>query len=111
MNWTVRYYKTARGAYPVVEFMHKQDKSTRAKYDRMIDLVVNNGPELGMPHTRRLADGIYELRLRGKNEVRVFYFIFSTGRDVVMLHAFNKRTQKLPSKELDIARNRQKSLT
>lgn len=59
-----------------------------------------------MPHTRQMGDGLYELRVRGKQEVRIFY-IFAKGSTIYLLHAFQKKTQTTPKKELETARQRQ----
>lgn len=45
-------------------------------------------------------------RVRGKQEVRVFY-TFAVGKRINLLHAFVKKTKTTPKKELDIARQRQ----
>jgi phage-related protein len=62
-----------------------------------------------MPHTRILGSGLYELRVRGQQEVRVFY-IFTKGSTSYLLHAFQKKTQETPKKELNIARQRQSEI-
>jgi phage-related protein len=68
------------------------------------------GPNLGMPHTRSLKGGLFELRLKSTEGIgRVFYFTLS-GREIKMLHCFVKKTQKTPGKELRIARKRMKEM-
>lgn len=111
MNWAVKRYVTARGEKIVDDFVKYQDKSTQSKILRAIRLVTIYGPDLGLPHTRHLGDKLYELRIRGKNEVRIFFVAIVDQKTVVLLHAFKKRTQKLPKKELALARARQKTLT
>ena len=68
------------------------------------------GPDLGMPHTRAMGRGLFELRLRASEGIsRVFYGVVS-GQRIVMLHVFIKKTQKTPVRELEIARKRMKEL-
>jgi len=110
-KYKVADYKTVRGTLPVREFVEKQGKATRSKVDRFVIMLRIYGPDLGMPYARYLGKGLYELRVRGKNEVRVFYIALATKDTVMLLHAFNKRTQKLPARELATARRRQKELT
>lgn len=111
-NYQVVFYKDNRGKQPVQEFINAQDSSSRSKFAKLFRLLQIYGPELMMPYARYLSGGMYELRLRGKNEVRVFYVWISGNRGrIVLLHAFKKRTQKLPERELEIARTRQKGLT
>ena len=68
------------------------------------------GPDLGMPHTRPMRRGLFELRLRASEGIgRVFYCVVS-GRRIVMLHQFIKTSRKTPGRELEIARRRMREL-
>jgi phage-related protein len=67
-----------------------------------------HGPDLGMPHTRAIGDGLFELRLKAaEGIVRVLYCTMA-GRKIVMLHQFIKKTDKTPPRELETARRRMK---
>lgn len=109
-NWTVQFYSKPRSDKPVQIFIESQDKPTYAKIMRLLGLLKIHGPNLGMPYSKYLRDGLYELRIRGKNEVRIFY-IFQIEKTIYLLHAFKKRAQKTPPKELKIAMDRKKELT
>jgi phage-related protein len=106
MAWEIETYKTQSGQEVVEDFIFKMQPSTQGKLTRLLDLLENFGPELSMPHTRQMGNSLYELRVRGKQEVRVFY-IFAKGSTIYLLHAFQKKSQATPKKELDIARQRQ----
>jgi len=68
------------------------------------------GPDLGMPHTRAMGSGLFELRLKGmEGTARVFYCTLSKRR-IVMLHLFIKKSQKTPLKELAVALRRMKEV-
>ncbi|MBI2008905.1 type II toxin-antitoxin system RelE/ParE family toxin [Candidatus Saccharibacteria bacterium] len=111
-RYQVIFYKDSRGRQLVQEFINAQDTSTRSKFAKLFNLLQIYGPELMMPYAKYLKDGMYELRLRGKNEVRIFYiWISGNQQKVVLLHAFKKQSQKIPAKELAVARTRQKELT
>ena len=62
-----------------------------------------------MPHSKQLAKGLYELRVRGKEEVRILYCF--KKKDIYLLHGFKKQTQKTPGKEIEIALKRIEMLT
>ncbi len=111
MNFQVSYYQNNRGDKLVEKFILLQDETTKSKFARFVDLLEIRGPDLGMPHARNLGSGLYELRIRGKTEVRIFYIAMYDPHTVFLLHGFKKKTQKLPAKELVIARMRQKELT
>jgi phage-related protein len=69
------------------------------------------GPDFGMPHTRAMGHGLFELRLKAaEGAARVFYCTI-VDRQIVMLHQFVKKTERTPAKELAIARRRMKELT
>jgi phage-related protein len=81
-----------------------------ADYARLAELLMEHGPSLRLPHSRAFGDGLFELRPRGKSGIGRAFYCFLLGRRVVILHAFIKKTQQTPDKELKIARNRLKEL-
>lgn len=85
----------------VEKFLNSLDKETAAKTAKTIDLLEKFGNELRMPHSKKVAEKIFELRIVGKPEVRILY-AFHTGA-AFLLHGFVKKTQKLPPKNLSMA--------
>ena len=84
--------------------------SIRAKYAGYTERMRRFGPNLGMPHTRAMGDGLFELRIKGVEGIaRVFYCV-TVERRIVMLHSFIKKTQAAPVRELDIARRHKKEI-
>ena len=69
------------------------------------------GPDLGMPHTRAMGQGLFELRLKAAEGIARVFYCTIVDRQIVMLHQFVKKTEKTPVKELAIARRRMKELT
>lgn len=106
MAWDIEYYTTTSGQEVIKSFIDKLQPTTQAKLGRQLDLLEEHGYELGMPHVKALGGGLLELRVRGKQEVRVFY-VFAVGRRIYLLHGFVKKTQTTPQKELLLARQRQ----
>jgi len=79
-----------------------------ARYLHCTDRMIDFGPDLGMPHTRAMGGGLFELRLKSQEGIgRVFYCTLIKRR-IVMLHQFVKKTEKAPPRELAIARKRMK---
>jgi phage-related protein len=94
---------------PAVEdFLHKLKDKELAKVLRHIELLEEFGNKLGMPHSRHLADGLLELRIRGTRELRIFYCFHK--RKAILLYAFVKKTQKTPEKEITRARTAKDAL-
>lgn len=108
MAWKVLFFQTARGDSPVKEFIQNQDKTTYMKLIHAIELLENSGPFLKPPYIKKLQDKLYELRISGKVAIRIFYTI--SHNEYYLLHAFKKKSQKTPSKELKVALDRLKEL-
>lgn len=107
--WKVLTFETNTNK-PVDEFIHQQRSQAKAKIAHTIKLLQQYGNRLGMPHAKILGSGLYELRIKGKEELRIFY-CFTQGKIIYLLHAFKKQTQKTPNKHIEIAKRRMDSLT
>lgn len=93
----------------VEKFIHSLEKQTIAKTLRTIDLLERFGFNLGMPHSKKVAKDIFELRVRGQQEVRIFYCFHKDQAS--LLSGFVKKSQKTPQKELLKARKKYEILT
>lgn len=69
------------------------------------------GPDLGMPHTRAMGPGLFELRLKAAEGIARVFYCTVVGQQIVMLHQFTKKSEKTPRKELEIARRRMEEVT
>ena len=103
MAWDIQYYDERLQAAVLA-----LPPGILARYIHLTDRMVEYGPDLGMPHTKAMGSGLFELRLKsGEGIGRVFYCTL-VGRRIVMLHQFVKKTEKTPLKELSLARKRMK---
>lgn len=84
--------------------------SLRVRYASYTERMQQFGANLGLPHTRAMGDGLFELRLKGAEGIaRVFYCV-AVERRIVVLHGFVKKTQATPMRELEIAKRRKKEV-
>ena len=81
-----------------------------ADYARIVDLLIEHGPNLRLPHSRALSGGLFELRPRGRSGIGRVFYCFLVGQRVVVLHAFIKKTQQTPERDLKKARDRMKEV-
>ncbi|MFZ5995149.1 MAG: type II toxin-antitoxin system RelE/ParE family toxin [Thermodesulfobacteriota bacterium] len=81
-----------------------------ADFARIVELLMEFGPHLRMPHSRAMGGGLFELRPRGREGIGRVFYCFVIGQRVVILHAFVKKTQETPEQELKIARKRLKEV-
>jgi phage-related protein len=109
MKWEIIFYITPNGNPVVQNFINSLQKAPHAKLLREIDLLEDYGIDLGMPHAKSLGGGLYELRVRGKIDVRVFY-VFAKAKNIYLLHGFVKKRYTTPKRELDIALDRKKEV-
>ena len=85
-------------------FISNLEENTIAKLLRTIDLLEQFGYKLALPHSKKISNRLFELRIRGKIEVRIFYTFYAGG--IVLLYGFIKKTQKSPKKYLLQAKKR-----
>ncbi|MBI2640994.1 type II toxin-antitoxin system RelE/ParE family toxin [Candidatus Roizmanbacteria bacterium] len=109
MKWEILEYETNRGERPVAEFIKAQQPHVIAKIAHLIDLLEIHGNFLSLPHSKRLESNLYELRVRGKGEIRIIYAFLD--KKIYLLSGFKKQKQKTPKKEIETARARLLSLT
>ena len=108
--WSIITYETPNGEKPIDEFIKKQQSQARSKIIHNVRLLRQYGNMLGMPHSKSFGNGLFELRVRGKEELRILY-CFSKRKNIYLLHAFRKQTQQTPKKELEIGLSRMNLLT
>lgn len=81
-----------------------------ADYARLVELLIEHGPNLHLPHSRAFGGGLFELRPRSRSGIGRAFYCFLIGRRIVVLHAFVKKSQQTPGRELKLARKRLKEL-
>lgn len=81
-----------------------------ADYARIIELLMEHGPNLKLPYSRAFGDGLFELRPRGRSGIGRAFYCFLVGRRVIVLHAFIKKSQQTPDYEVKLARRRLKEV-
>ena len=105
MRWTINYYNQQ-----VVDEVARWPSKMQAKYLRTLDLIERHGPKLGPPLTKALKNGLFEIRIKAQEGTGRAFFCYRTGNEIIILHLFAKKTQKIPKKELDIAKKRMKEV-
>ena len=83
----------------------------RAAFARLAQRMVDCGPDLGMPYTRAMGGGLFEVRARGAEGIARVFYCTLVERRIVLLRAFVKKTQATPDDEMKLARKRQKEVT
>jgi phage-related protein len=81
----------------------------RSRFVRVSLLIEEFGPlNVGMPHIRSLDGKLWEIRVNGRDGIGRGIYVLATGKRVVVLHVFIKKTQKTPVQALQTASKRAK---
>jgi phage-related protein len=105
MNWAITYYSES-----LQNEILDLPAGFLARFLRYADRMELYGPDLGMPHTRAMGEGLFELRLKAVEGIARVFYCTMIGKRIVMLHQFTKKTDKTPPKELAIAKRRLKEI-
>lgn len=98
------FYDLQSGEEPALDFLKSLDVKMRAKLERSIVLLQQVGPNLRLPYSEHLDDGIFEIRAKqGSNITRVLYFFF-VGKKIILTNGFVKKTQKTPKSQIELAK-------
>ncbi len=103
--WELVLYKTASGRCPTRDFIDSLSKAEKAKILTDLDMLEEFGLELRAPYVRSMGKKLWELRTNAGNQHRILYFAVS-GRRLVLLHGFTKKTQKTAPAEINVALKR-----
>ena len=93
----------------IEKFIHSLEKQTIAKVLKTIDLLEIFGNKLNMPHSKKINRDLFELRIRGTQEIRILYVFYK--HEALLLHGFVKKSQRVPKKEIIKALEKFKRLT
>lgn len=85
-------------------------KGILANFLHIAEMVEEFGPALGLPYTKAVGGGLFEIRSKGREGIGRSFFCAVKGKEIIILHSFIKKTQKAPKKELKIARQRLKEV-
>lgn len=108
ISYEVLFYEKENGECPVEEFLSSLDIKMRVKMIGLLEILEEKGNMLREPYSKHLEDGIFEIRCKvGNNITRVLYFFYYEGK-IILTNGFIKKTQKTPSAEITLAKNRRK---
>ena len=108
MKWSIEYYVAENGKSPVRDFIDSLSAESKAKFIFIADLLTEYGLNVREPYVKPITGSrkLFEIRIKDRQNIhRIFYFAF-TGRKLVLLHGFTKKTEKTPSREIEIAQTR-----
>jgi phage-related protein len=106
VSWSVLFVnETARAE------LNALPTDMRAKFERIVTLIGDHGLEkVREPYVKHLEGKLWEMRVAGRDGIARAIYITASGRRVVVLRAFIKKSDKTPKRELELARARAKEI-
>lgn len=92
----------------IEDFIRGLTKNTISRVLRTIGLLEEFGHQLGMPHSKPLSNGLFELRVTGVIQVRFLYTFYNS--EAIILIGFLKKTNKIPVNMINLANIRKRLL-
>jgi phage-related protein len=105
MSWQVTFYSVV-----LEKEISELPAGFVARFLRYAERMEIYGPDLGMPHTRAMGNGLFELRLKAAEGIARVLYCTVIDRKIVMLHQFIKKSEKTPRKEIETAQRRMKEV-
>ena len=102
MSWTVEILNGE-----VASELDALPTDMRAKLEHIVRLIGAFGLEhVREPHVKHLEGRLWEMRLTGRDGIARALYLTATGKRVVIVRAFRKKTQKTPRREIELALKR-----
>lgn len=101
MNWHITFY-SEKVEQETLSF----PPGILANFLHISEMIEEFGPSLGLPYTKAIGEGLFEIRAKGKEGIGRSFFCTVKGKEIIILHSFIKKSQKTPTKELAMARKR-----
>jgi phage-related protein len=105
-EWSIVFYVEASGAEPVREFLTSLDRRAQARFDWSIEQLRSRNTRAREPLVRQLEGKIWELRRESDTNIYRLLYSYLPGKRILFLHGFQKKTQKTPRREIEVAQER-----
>ena len=92
----------------VDDFINDLDDLTASRARNCLRLLEEHGHLLGMPDSKSLGKGLFELRTQGRIKVRMLY-IFHKNK-AYLIHGFVKKAWKISLKDINYSHRIQKEV-
>jgi phage-related protein len=106
MPWTVEFLDE-----DVEASLSAMPADIRASFRRIVELIDSVGLEkVREPYIKHLEGPLWEMRMKGRDRIARAAYVTARGQRVIIVHIFNKKTQKTPRRQIEIALRRAKEI-
>ena len=104
----------------IVQFLNEEVKASldafpldiRASFQRIVELIQSHGLErVREPYVKHLEGPLWEMRLKGRSGIVRAVYVTALGKRVVVVHVFEKKTQKTPRRGIITALKRSQEVS
>jgi phage-related protein len=107
MKWRVEFLDDE-----VMATLSAFPQDIRGRFERIVTMIEAHGIErMREPYVKHLEGPVWEMRMKGRDGIARAAYVTATGRRVVVVHVFAKKTQKTPRREIETALRRAKEVT
>lgn len=101
MPWTISFHETAKAEADALSL------DLKARLERLVGLIEEHGLErLPAGTAKHMTGDLWELRVKGKDGIARAFYVTRTGRRLVIVRVFVKKSQKTPPREIKLALKR-----
>jgi phage-related protein len=104
----IEFFKTENGSSPVEKYLKSLENERMHHVLYQIQRLAKNGVRNMPPKMIKSVKGIYYLRISDKKGIHRVFFTVEKGKILLLLHAFEKKEQKLKNTDIDQAEARLK---
>jgi len=106
MSWSVEFLDQ-----DVQSLLDALPLEIRASFQRIVELIQSHGLErVREPYVKHLEGPLWEMRMKGRGGIARAAYVTAVGKRIVIVHVFEKKTQKTPRREIEIALKRAKEV-
>ena len=94
---------------PVVDYINRQAVPEKARLIEALAGIETHGFEAPRVGFRQIRGKLWEIKIVGRLAHRIFYASVER-EEIILLHAYTKKSQKAPTKEVKVAEKRMKEV-
>ena len=102
----IKFYETKLGRSPVIKFIEGQPIRDQAVIAAILSDIETNGFNARGVYFRQLEGKLWEIKIKAPSGGFRFLYVMMDKNFIFILHAFKKKTQKIPKKEIKLALTR-----
>ena len=93
-EYEVLFYQKENGESPALEFYYGLSNKMRARVQMIIRLLEDIGPQIRMPYSEPLRNGIFQIRAQQEGNITRILYFFTDGKKIILTNGFVKKDRQ-----------------